>query len=330
MHNYCVASSRRGIFASDKQKAMPKTFILNDESKVNIYGFRVLNKGIDLTRFNANPVMLNDHWMNNNYVLGLWKNIRVEGTQLLAEPEFDQEDDEAKKIEGKVERGFIKGASMGISFDRSAMEMDIAGNYMLTSCELIEASIVAVPANANALKLFASSGQVLTESEVKLSIQEISLHKNQSQTMKKIALSVAALSALCLSQQPNEDEVGVISSGIEKLKSDLDAAKAKNVELEAKLTAQAKAQATSLVADAIKSGKLTAEGKEHWEKMATDDFAMASAILATMPTKQSLNAQVSNTDAAGVKTMDDFEKLSLEKQLAFKNEHPEAYAKLFA
>lgn len=329
MHTYCASNAQRGIFASDKQSAMPKTFILNDESKVNIYGFRVLNKGIDLTRFNANPVMLNDHWMNNNYVLGLWKNIRVEGTQLLAEPEFDQEDDEAKKIEGKVERGFVKGASMGISFDRSAMEMDIAGNYVLTACELIEASIVAVPANANALKLFASTGQVLTENEVKLSIQEIFLHNNQSKTMKKIALSVAALSALCLNQQPNEDEVSVISSGIEKLKADLDAAKAKNVELETKLTAQAQAQANALVSEAIKSGKLTADAKAHWEKMAADNYEMASAILATMPAKQSLGAQINNTEASGVKSLDDFEKLPLEKQLAFKAAQPEAYAKLF-
>jgi len=64
--------------------------------------------------------------------------------------------------------------------------------------------------------------------------------------------------------------------------------------------------------------------------MAADNYEMASAILATMPVKQSLGAQINNTEASGVKSLDDFEKLPLEKQLAFKAAQPEAYAKLFA
>ena len=36
-------------------------FILSDESVANSYGFHILTEGINLQRFNSNPVMLNNH-----------------------------------------------------------------------------------------------------------------------------------------------------------------------------------------------------------------------------------------------------------------------------
>ena len=63
---------------------MPKkTFILHDET-VNTQGFRMLTSGADLSVFKNNPVMLLNHddW---DLPIGRWENIRVEGTQILAE-----------------------------------------------------------------------------------------------------------------------------------------------------------------------------------------------------------------------------------------------------
>ena len=94
---------------------MPK-FILNDEAVVNSHGFRILTAGIDLTRFKLNPVMLDGHIRSNQTVIGSWKDITIEEGKLFAEPLFDMEDENAKLIAGKVERGVIKGASMGIYF----------------------------------------------------------------------------------------------------------------------------------------------------------------------------------------------------------------------
>ena len=70
--------------------AMPKTFVPHDET-VNTYGFRMLTSGCDLTEFRKNPVMLLNH---NDWSLpiGRWENIRIEGTQILADPVFNLSD----------------------------------------------------------------------------------------------------------------------------------------------------------------------------------------------------------------------------------------------
>ena len=91
---------------------MPKkTFILHDET-VNTQGFRMLTSGADLSVFKNNPVMLLNHddW---DPPIGRWENIRVEGTQILADAVFDEDDERAVAVMGKVERGFLKAASIG-------------------------------------------------------------------------------------------------------------------------------------------------------------------------------------------------------------------------
>ena len=88
------------------------TFILSDTSKTNSYGFRIAMEGMDTSRFRENPVMLYRH--NDDDVIGRWHNLRVDDGRLLADAEFDQDDELAAKVAGKVERGFIKGCSMGI------------------------------------------------------------------------------------------------------------------------------------------------------------------------------------------------------------------------
>lgn len=90
----------------------PITFKLSDES-VNSHGFRVLTAGIDLSRFNTNPVMCYNH---DTYSLpiGRWEHLRIEGDSLLADAVFDTSDPEAAKIARKVEEGFLKGCSISI------------------------------------------------------------------------------------------------------------------------------------------------------------------------------------------------------------------------
>lgn len=87
------------------------TFVLHDET-VNTYGFRMLTGGANLEEFRKNPVILLNHkdW---ELPIGRWENIRIEGTQILADALFDEKDDIAVKIAGKVEGGFLRMASMG-------------------------------------------------------------------------------------------------------------------------------------------------------------------------------------------------------------------------
>lgn len=56
-----------------------KVFVLNDETQTNSYGFRVKTEGISLTRFESNPVCLNNHKNDTKNVLGKWVDVQKEG-----------------------------------------------------------------------------------------------------------------------------------------------------------------------------------------------------------------------------------------------------------
>lgn len=303
------------------------TFIINDEKKLNSYGFRVRNEGIDLARFKKNPVMLEDHWNSNSSVIGRWKNIRTEGSKMMADAEFDLEDDLAVKISGKVDRGFIKGCSMGVTFDRDLMKKNNDGTQNLDECELLEVSLVAVPSNANALTLFAKTGEVLEAAEVKLSLQQLESEiKTKKSNMDKYVLSAPALTALGLA---SADDANAVSTAIVEMESKLQKSKTALAALEAEAEKQEGVRAEALVDGAITEGKLKADMKADFVSMAKSNYALTAKVIAGMPTKKSLSAMVKNTEASEVKTLDDFEKLSTTEKLAFREDHLMEYNKLF-
>ncbi len=155
-------------------------FVLNDESKVNSHGFILVNAGGNFDRFRQNPAMLHNH--NSDELIGAWDNLRAEGSMLKAESKFDTDDDFAKKIEGKVTRGFLKGASPGIIILDVELRPMPDGNAIpfVTKWELLEASVVSVPSNAGALKLYNQKGEILENAEqIRLNIDSI-LNNKQS------------------------------------------------------------------------------------------------------------------------------------------------------
>jgi HK97 family phage prohead protease len=310
-------------------------FIINDESKKNSYGFRVKNAGINLERFKSNPVMLDSHWGGSTQsVIGKWTNIRIEGQNLMADADFDPEDELAQKIKGKVDRGYLKGTSMGLTYNRAFMEQEPDGSFILTECELVEVSIVSVPSNANAIKLYAELGVELSESEIKLSIQEFNNQINNP-TMNKVTLSVATLFTLGL---PNTDDNVALSAAIEKTAQENADLKAKlSTETTAKEAAELKlkeideSKALSLIDTSIKEGRINADQKEEFLSLAKSNFATAEKILSALPKTEKLTGKVTKPLSFGeVKTDEDFQKLTEEQQLAFKAENPEAYQKMFA
>ena len=137
--------------------ANENTFIVTDEREVNSYGFRVKTEGIKIKDFEANPVMLLNH--NYDKVLGTWKNLKKDGPVMTGEPVFDNEDPEAVKIEKKVVKNLVKGASIGILPLKAVMGAD--GIPDVTESELVEITITPLPSNKGAIKLYKSPGQEL-------------------------------------------------------------------------------------------------------------------------------------------------------------------------
>jgi HK97 family phage prohead protease len=302
---------------------MPK-FILNDEKKVNSYGFVVLNSGANLARFNANPVMLNAH--NPESVVGRWTNLQVnDDGQLTAEPLFDEEDADAAKIKGKVDRGFLKGASMGfIPLNMDYIVRDGVKILAVTEWELLEASTVSVPSNANCVRLYSTKGEPIPNTDIKLHLQQFT-HKLETNNMSKILLAAAALAALGLSPETITDDA--VSNAITKLAADKKTA-------EDALAASMENQATELVETALAAGKITADKKATFLALAKANLAQAKEILEAIPAKKQL-AGTEQRRAGGVDTADreswsfrDWQKKDAEGLKKLRVENFEAYEAL--
>lgn len=322
-----------------------KPFVFNDELIENTYGFSILTAGIDLKRFTKNPVMLSDHYNSNWNVIGKWFDVKKDKGLLHGMPDFDTEDSDTALIAGKVERGYINACSMGIIFDRENLKI-IDDKVILTKCELVEVSIVPVPSNANAVRLMHADGKVMDEKEIQeLSLSVIPAIKNpelnlNQDNMKKIFLSIPSLMALGIEDQPTD---GLESSTVEakilglakqnqKLSSENDTLKLAAKTAKEKQEAETTARITTKVDLAITKGQIKADQKDKMITLGITSEEALDTVIGSIPHKQNFNAGITVNLGNGsieVKTMDEFEKLNHEQKLSFKENNPEAYAKLF-
>ena len=148
-----------------------KRIILSDSS-LNRYGYRVLTSGMLLEAFKKNPVMLYMHFRDEGSpiwgetkAIGLWEDIQLEGDGLSAIPVFDKVDQLSKDIAAKYEAGTYNAASVGIRIIATSANKDLLvpgqTRETVTESELMEASIVDIPANSNAVRLYDRSTSVL-------------------------------------------------------------------------------------------------------------------------------------------------------------------------
>jgi HK97 family phage prohead protease len=314
---------------------MPTPFVFNDQTQTNSYGFKILTSGISLKRFNKNPIMLNQHWNSTSNVLGKWENVKVDKDLLLGDPVFDIDDEEALKVSGKVEREFINSCSMGITFKREDLKI-IGTELIMEKCELYECSIVAVPSNANSIRLYAESGELLKDDEVKQLCLSLQLEENENQTlefntidMKKITLSLAVLTALSFDKATPEVDVETVEAAVLKLSNENAALKAEKLKLEAAAETAQEKSIDEMVTLAIAEGRISATKKEDFVNLAKANFELAKTTLASIPAKVTLNNQVVPGATTSVATKADFQKLSLDEQLAFKTNNQDEYKKMF-
>jgi len=138
--------------ASIDESKYQATFLISDES-VDRQGEIVKQAGWDFTNFKQNPVILFGH---DSYDLPIGKavDIYTEGDKTFAVIEFAAEIyDKAKVVWEMVKAGVLRTVSVGFI----NQEYD---NNELTKNELLEISIVPVPANPNAIVLAAKDGLI--------------------------------------------------------------------------------------------------------------------------------------------------------------------------
>lgn len=132
----------------DVEKAMGKPLpIVAATAGRKADGLNLLMDGIDLARFESNPVIGYGHsyWGREGLPKGRAQGTRVDGDQLLMDVVFDQGDEFARDIERKYRGGFMNAFSIGFDVH------DIADDGTVKSWELFEVSAVPLPMDPNAI-----------------------------------------------------------------------------------------------------------------------------------------------------------------------------------
>ena len=304
-----------------------KTFILCDSSRVNSYGFRTNVDGIDLTRFNANPVMLYRH--NSEDVIGRWENVRVEDGKLMADAVFDDEDELARKVKGKVERGFVKGCSIGINIVN--MQADAEGVWVAEQTELMEASVCAIPADAGAVVLMNANHKRLSLEEAKLEIEH---HLNSDNIMTKATQTPPVDNAQLAAQI--EEQTAQIAALNAQLAESNEALAARDAEI-ASLNQRIVELRSNAIQDylqrAADDGRIEASEIENFARLAANDYDTVRSIIDARPVKatmsladQAKEKNKSKTDFASL-SWDELDRKNLLAQL--KAENKELFEKKF-
>src|SRR5262245_53602320 len=92
----------------------------------NSYGFGVLTSGVDLTRFNKNPIVLKNH--NANVPVGTAKDLKINGNDAEVIVEIDDTDDaELQKVCRDINKRLYQGLSMSLDLNFQSVKFGVEG-----------------------------------------------------------------------------------------------------------------------------------------------------------------------------------------------------------
>lgn len=123
-------------------------FVLSDGSR-DRHGTRINPQGWDLTSFRKNPIALFGH--SSGFPIGRWADVRVVKDRLIGTLEFAAAGTSARidELRSLVEQGVLRAVSVGFSVIKEGAPGKSAFDF--EEQELVEASLVSVPSNTNAL-----------------------------------------------------------------------------------------------------------------------------------------------------------------------------------
>jgi HK97 family phage major capsid protein/HK97 family phage prohead protease len=128
----------------------PLVYVMSDET-VDRYGDIVEARGWSLVNFTKNPIALFGH--DSKFIVGNWTDVKVMGGKLIGTLKLlpagvSQRLDE---IRAAVEAGVLRAVSVG--FRPLEAEPIANGGMRFKRAELVECSLVSIPANPNAIQL---------------------------------------------------------------------------------------------------------------------------------------------------------------------------------
>ncbi|RLP22256.1 phage major capsid protein [Mesorhizobium sp. YM1C-6-2] len=142
-------------------------FVISDGS-LDRHGTRLNPKGWDLSNFKRNPIALFGH--SNGFPIGKWENVRVDKDRLVGRLVLAAEGTSARidELRRLVEQGILRAVSVGFSVKKFGTPGK--SEYDYEEMELMEASLVSVPSNTNAVAKARSLN--ISESTIELAFGE--------------------------------------------------------------------------------------------------------------------------------------------------------------
>lgn len=128
----------------------PFDYVMSDES-VDRMGDVIEARGWKLGHFKRNPIALFNH--KSDFPIGHWTNVRVDGDRLVGRLHLLPAgvSERLDEIRAAVEAGVLRAVSVGFSATKA--EPLTTGGVRFKESELVECSLVSVPANPNALQI---------------------------------------------------------------------------------------------------------------------------------------------------------------------------------
>lgn len=233
-------------------KKIDKEFCISDDS-VNVYGYRLLTSGLDLSRFNP-PIGFLMHERERGVAVR-WEDFRTEVGKVYAKPVVN--DELFPTLASQVEEGFYNAASVGhivaLEMDDSeGMKLEGQTGPTVTKWFCRECSIVDIPGNYNAIaRLYDESDNVL---------HDLSANLIKTDTMKQdnpttgVMVAVAALGLPDLKEGATAEDAVLAVQELMKKNSESEKLIA---DLTAQVAAQKDASINAILDNAVKARKMT-------------------------------------------------------------------------
>lgn len=300
---------------------MAKRITLSNGNSINSKGYRIELSGMNTERFADNPVMLYGH--NQDKVIGRWENWKISDNKLDADPVFDDGDELGAEVKRKYENDFLRAASIGLI----VLDMQLINDvWTVTKSELLEASIVSIPADAGAVVLYNENKEVLSFEQLQLNFNNNHQQIQNQSKMQQITLSQKTVESLALPNDytPKDVELAV-------------AEKDKTIAtLNARIAAAGTKERTDYLNQAEKDGKITAAEKTEFLKLADNGgFDSVKAIVDSRPANASVSLadQVTKSDlSAGRENWTYFDWMKKDEAglQQLKHDNPAAFERLQA
>ncbi len=289
--------------------------IINDESITNDRGWRLSNRGCDLARYTANPIVLYQH--DTERIVGKATNIRIDGSKLIASVEFDTDDPLAKEVQRKAEKGFLRGVSPGFFISKMTYHEDYDS---VTEWELLEISIVSIPSNRGAVKLYSREGVPLDQEEEVKYLEQLKAtmpKPNPPTVHETVLLHAEAYQALALSVGASADE---LSQAILALSAEF-------AKLQGELSDLRTAERNALITAAVQDGRIKEADRATYEQLYAQDEQLCKSILSSLTAPKSLGSMLQSSPKSESRWAASWDELDKRGQLAaLRAEDPELFA----